>query len=345
MPAAATAHDPALVDSGTSTPVPQTDNSTPSADNDDGDDPIVASYDVLIKPQWSDGRQLYVLQFPNRDADDDYTSAKQSLPMELRIKPSTGLLELDVPVNVFSNYDRAKGAHWGEVLRKSTLMKSNTGTGGTGGSHGLAGGFGIGGVAPGPGRGRAKDEDLVAAQMEILEDFNDGITKGRVLNKQTLGGQTLPKDETSPNYYLGAFKGDQLHLSPVNEIVQMRPQFHHIDADTEMQRLAKPRAEQAPRAATGVHMTVKTLGEGAEVETMAERIRKAQEEKWRKMKYNDDESGVAWETFEELFVQDTDAVPMLASGITDEVYLDKISAPRDEARLSRTKQVIGEGEV
>lgn len=333
-----------LDDSSTPILTPPSD-STPNTNaqtEDEDDDPIVASYDVYIKPQWADGRQLYVLQFPNRPASDDYSSANGSLPMELRVKPATGLLELDVPLNAFHNYDRSKGALWGEMLRKSTLSKSNTGTGGTGGSHGLAGGFGIGGVAPGPGRGRSKDEDPVAIQQEILEDFHDGITKGRVLTKQTLGGQTLPKDNTSPNYYLGAFKNNQLHLSPVNEMVQMRPQFHHIDATAEIERLAK-RGETAtaPRAATGVHMTVKQLGEGVEVETMGERIRKAQEEKWRKMKYIDDESAAAWDTFNELFVEDPESKPMLVSGITDEEYLDKISAPRDAARLSKAKEVTG----
>lgn len=312
-------------------------------DNDE-DDLVVASYDIYIRPQWTDGRQLYVMQFPNRSEKKDYCAAQGTQPMELRIKPSSGLVEMDVPLDPFNNYDRAKGALWGENLRKSTMLKSNTGTGGSGGSHGLAGGFGIGGVAPGPGRSRQKDEDPVAAQQEILADFNDGITKGRVLTKQTLGGQVLPKNETTPNYYVGAFKGNQLHLSPVSEIVQMRPQFHHIDATSEMERLAKPRAEGAPRAATGVHMTVKALGEGVEVETMAERIRNTQEEKWRKMKFVDDESASAWETYNELFVENPEAVPRLKTGISEADYLDRISAPRDAARLSRTKHAVAEGE-
>ena len=88
-------------------------------------------------------------------------------------------------------------------------------------------------------------------------------------------------------------------------------------------------------------MTVKQLGEGVEVETMGERIRKAQEEKWRKMKYIDDESAAAWDTFNELFVEEPESKPTLVSGITDEEYLDKISAPRDAARLSKAKEVTG----
>lgn len=315
-------------------------------ENDTDDDPIISSYDVYIKPQWDDNRQLYILQFPNRSSTEDYSSTNASLPLELRIKPRSGLVELDVPLDAWTNYDRSKGALWGESLRKSTALKSNTGTGGLGGSHGLAGGFGIGGVAPAPGRGRQAQEDPVAAQQEILDDFEQGISQGRVMTRQTLGGQTVPKESASPKYYIGAFRQGQLHLSPVDEMVQMRPQFHHIDATAELERLARPRAEvAATQGARAVHMTVKAVGEEGEArESMAERIRAAQEEKWRKMRYIDDNSDAAWETFEELFVRDTETLPRLESGIEDKVYLDEISAPRDAARLSRTKEDISEGE-
>ncbi|KFX97156.1 hypothetical protein V495_05552 [Pseudogymnoascus sp. VKM F-4514 (FW-929)] len=315
--------------------------------DDNEDDPIQASYDVYIKPQWEDGRQLYILQFPNRPSKEDYSSTNASLPIELRLKPKAGLVELDVPLDPWTNYDRTKGVQWGEAMRKSNASKSNTGTaGGQGGSHGLAGGFGIGGVAPGPGRGRQVQEDTLAIQQEILDDFAAGITRQRVLTKQTLGGQVVPKESASPNYFIGAFRKGQLHLSPVNEIVQMRPQFHHIDATAELERLARPRAEAGPAGAgaRAIHMTVKTTGEGEEdgQDSMAERIKNAQEEKWQKMRYIDDNSDAAWETFEELFAQDTENLPKLESGIDDATYLDTISAPRDEARLSRAKLVENE---
>src|SRR5690349_13839935 len=67
--------------------------------DDNEDDPIEASYDVYIKPQWQDGRKLYVLQFPNRPSREDYSSTNASLPIELRLKPKAGLVELDVPLD------------------------------------------------------------------------------------------------------------------------------------------------------------------------------------------------------------------------------------------------------
>lgn len=137
---------------------------------------------------------------------------------------------------------------------------------------------------------------------------------------------------------------DQLHLTPVDQIVQMRPQFHHIDASAEVDRASKPR--EAPAARTNepraIHMTVKATVDGEEetTDTMAERIRSAQEEPWRRLKYVDDDSERAWETYhKDLFVEDTDTAPKLVSSLGNAEFLDAISAPRDAARLSRAKKV------
>lgn len=123
----------------------------------------------------------------------------------------------------------------------------------------------------------------------------------------------------------------------------MRPQFHHIDAASEVERLGRPREPAAPRTAEprAIHMTIKTPGDEEETtDTMAERIRAAQEEPWRKHQYIDEDSGEAWEAFNEhLFMEETDSAPKLVSALANPQYLDAISAPRDAARLSRSKNV------
>jgi DNA-directed RNA polymerase-3 subunit RPC5 len=89
-------------------------------------------------------------------------------------------------------------------------------------------------------------------------------------------------------------------------------------------------------------MSVKPVGElgGEPVEkTLAERIRDTQEEPWKRLDYVDDNSNEAWDTFEELFVE-TEGLPVLQAKIDNEGYLDAISAPRDEARLSRAKREV-----
>lgn len=149
-------------------------------------------------------------------------------------------------------------------------------------------------------------------------------------------------------------KPGSLHLTPVDQIVQLRPQFHHIDAASELEKAGRARdaapggmRSGEPRA---IHMTVKAVGDEEETtDTMAERIRAAQDEKWRKLHYVDENSDEAWQTFEEhLFVPGVPGseneedvhkdVPKLVSYLQDAEYLDAISAPRDAAKLSRSRK-------
>ena len=99
-------------------------------------------------------------------------------------------------------------------------------------------------------------------------------------------------------------------------------------------------------------MTVKSSVDGEEdsTDTMAERISAAQQEPWKSHRYVDEDTSEAWDSFHDnLFVSAADMpekneelqakVPKLVSGLDDGVYLDTISAPRDAARLSRSKKV------
>jgi DNA-directed RNA polymerase-3 subunit RPC5 len=150
-----------------------------------------------------DGRQFYVLQYPTRDKNKPYDAAHGSTPLELRVKPKAGMVEVDVPTDVHQNYDRAKGIKWGEALKKSEMAKG-------GGSHGLPGGFGIGGSAPAArGRGRGEAEEA-EHQDRLLKNYDQAVEDGHVLRKQTLGGQFLPKTANSPVYMVGTFVAGML---------------------------------------------------------------------------------------------------------------------------------------
>ena len=182
-------------------------------DVDVEEDEIVASYNVYIKPHLKDGKKVYILQFPNRDAEQGYSAANSSMPLEIRMKEKSGLLEVDVPIDVFRNYDPEKGIRWGEAVRKSDYNK-----GSDGGSHGLAGGFGIGGGQSARPRGRGiahDDREEMITQDELLQDFESIVSDGRVLKKQTLGGQAIPKDSTTPQYMIGAFRNRKLLSVPL----------------------------------------------------------------------------------------------------------------------------------
>jgi DNA-directed RNA polymerase-3 subunit RPC5 len=180
-------------------------DSDDSDDSDDPDDPVVAEYDVYVNNQVKG--HLHLLQYVNRDSSQPYSEAGDASPLEVRFKPKAGLVEADIPLNVHSNFDREKGIHWGEAMRKSRLEKG-------GDSYGLAGGFGIGSTSGGRSSGvstAAKaagrsngGEDI--SQEALLANFDDAINKGRVLDKQTLGGITNSKVSIQPSYYIGVFR-------------------------------------------------------------------------------------------------------------------------------------------
>lgn len=180
---------------------PTTDNNNDrgpaaGADADDADDPIVASINILIKPTLPAHRRVLVLEHPTRSDG----SRPARAPLELRTKPATGMVELDFPVDFGAGYDRDKGKAWGAHLARSTEAKK-------GGSHGLAGGFGVGAPPPraargGAGAGAAADMNVDPSMM----DWNEALRRDLVLRTQTLGGQ-MPDAGAESKYMVGVFAG------------------------------------------------------------------------------------------------------------------------------------------
>lgn len=99
-------------------------------------------------------------------------------------------------------------------------------------------------------------------------------------------------------------------------------------------------------------MTVKSNIDGEEEssDTMAQRITAAQSEQWKSHRFIDEDDHQAWLAYHKnLFVgaqseaEDRSEVlaklPKLLSALDDDEYLDFISAPRDAAKLSRSKKI------
>lgn len=163
---------------------------------------IVRQYQMYInKPT----KKIMVLQYPNRDPSQPYSDKTGQKPLELRIKPGCGLVEVDIPMDVHQNFDKEKGILYGEAMRKSRVLQE-------GGSYGLAGGFGSG-PKPRPAAGgnpAASSEEPI--HEILLENFEDANNKGHVMNKITLGGQIIPYKDTDPTYMIGAFRGSEWAL-------------------------------------------------------------------------------------------------------------------------------------
>ncbi|CAJ2512394.1 Uu.00g054090.m01.CDS01 [Anthostomella pinea] len=258
-------------------------------------DPIVASYNVYTNPTLPTNRKLLILQHPNK-ANGGTNSYAQL--REVRIKPRSGMLEVDVPIShAHADYDRDKGQRWGGALAKSAAAKS-------GGTQGLAGGFGVG-VPASRGGSRRRGGDDYERQIDML-DWAEAVRQDTVLRTQTLGGQLPRETGVDCRWMVGVFKGDQLHLTPATALIQLRPQLHHLDALAEQDRRAASNATgkdapaAPPAAARAIHMSIKSAGSGSGemvTETMADRLRGVQMESWSKLKYDDEESDKAWDLF------------------------------------------------
>lgn len=184
---------------------PTTVRSTPKveADHDEGDsedDPVIKTYSVFINPALPSGRRLLVLQQPNRTG-----PHSRPTPTELRIKSRTGMVELDVPIDATTAYDKEKGMRWGRSLKASMQAKG-------GGSHGVAGGFASGAAQQRGGAGRGRREAAQAEEDDLMMDWNEAARQGKVLTTQTLGGQYPDVDNVQ--YMVGVFQGSKCRTTP-----------------------------------------------------------------------------------------------------------------------------------
>lgn len=176
-------------------------------------DPTVREWNMYMNV--SPDSHVILLRYPEKSGEKnggkfvDCTPYKQqSKPLEFRIKPIFGLIEVDVPLMPHADvFDKLKGTMYGEAMRKSKIMKER------GGSYGIAGGFGLGGsfAKAHAGSGRDLENNEVDPSVgELLDDYDRAIENGHVLNRITLGGHINIRNETSPNLYVGHFQDGTL---------------------------------------------------------------------------------------------------------------------------------------
>ncbi|KAK4188145.1 DNA-directed RNA polymerase [Podospora australis] len=267
----------------------------------DDDDPVVATYRVFIKPQLKDNRELVIFKFPTKTAMDPSTITPPKI-QEVRMKPQSGIIEVDEPVNTQNSYDRKKGIAWGVALAKSMEDKK-------GGSLGLAGGFGIGAPPPSQAaRGRGRN----AGEEEEPLTWAEASRQNKVLRTQTYSG-SRSRDEWTQNM-VAVFKGKNIHFTPISSMVMLRPVAHHIDAAAEQERLSRPnpavtsgpgQAGDKGAAGRAIQMTIKSAQDGVATETFADRLRKVRAEPWQHMDWVHDEAEGAWDVYNECLLMRT----------------------------------------
>ncbi|KAJ5098225.1 hypothetical protein N7532_005226, partial [Penicillium argentinense] len=295
------------------------------------DDPVVASYDVFLTD--SDVSR-YVFQYIDRPGKHPYNERMGQKPTAMRMKPDSGLVEVEVPIFTRTTYDVNKGLKYGEAIKKSRAARD-------GGAFGMAGGFSAGSMAT-SGGGRVKSE--ATGDIEMLENKKT-TDQASLVRTQALGGRIKPQEEGDPVHMLATFKGKNLHLSPVSAVVQLHPQLHHLDAMDEMPKgrgaKGKKEEEERPAESEARAIDVKIKGaeeRGAMLVGNLDLLKKMQEEKWKKYDWVDAETEESWYTYENYMMhQKPDELPQLEASINSEDYLDGMSAPRiDPARPEMT---------
>jgi DNA-directed RNA polymerase-3 subunit RPC5 len=340
-----------------------TDYASAARTKDADDDPVTAEYDVYLTPALE--QQLLLLQYPNRAPDRPYNDPS---PDTVRIKPKSGHVEMDITLMTDGNFNKYQALKWGDSLRSQGNGESN-------GTYGIAGGlsshFMVNGAANGRRRGSTSDEaDRDLRLTNDLTAFSDAEQEGKAMRTQTLGGQIIRHDGTGdeagkPLYFVGAFKGSELHLSQIAGTVQMRPVFHHLDAEDQRDRIAS--REQAASGTVGegaaegsrrpeprpriVHQSYKSGAPGGsgnpkgELEeqsanlTMA--LRTAAEERWVPLRYVDEYDDRAFEVYNKrLFNEDvgTERCKILKAGMDADAWLDAMSAPGRGAAVRRRRR-------
>ncbi|KAJ5159800.1 uncharacterized protein N7482_006804 [Penicillium canariense] len=295
----------------------------------DQDDPVISSYDVFLTDSEI---SRYVFQYLDRPQSKPYNERRGQKPTVMRMKPDTGLVELEVPIFTRCTYDVSKGLRYGEAMKKGRITRD-------GGAYGMAGGFSSGNMPGGNGRVKAEGN----GDVEVL-DNKKVVDPSALVRTQPLGGRIKPAEEGDPVYMLATFKGKNLHLSPVTAVVQLHPQLHHLDALDEMPKgraKGKKDDEERPAEIEARAIDVKIKGAedgGAVLHGNLDLLKRMQEEKWKTFDWVDAETEESWYTYENYMMnQKPEELPQLESTINSEDYLDGMSAPRiDPARPEMT---------
>ena len=87
---------------------------------------------------------------------------------------------------------------------------------------------------------------------------------------------------------------DQLHLTRLNGLVQLRTQFHHIDASAQLEAVSRRREKESQEGAKPAEPkaflpTVKKSGGDTAAELTQAFMKSANQEQWNKLNYSDED--------------------------------------------------------
>ena len=150
---------------------------------------------LMINPQPQ--KLILLLKYPTRQPEELYCDAFGNKPLELRIKPKCGLIEVDVPIDVYHHYDRQKGLEYGAALQRKAF------SGDANSFYGVSSGLNTASTR----RDDAESSVLEGPPLEkMLKAFDEANANGLVMNKITLGGRIEPFKDGDPVYMFATFE-------------------------------------------------------------------------------------------------------------------------------------------
>lgn len=155
----------------------------------DENDPVVKEIDVYLAKSLSNN--IYLLQYPIRPQERSY---ENTIYLGAKIKPKQSKLEIELELDTANeNYSKAKGEQF--ALNVDGKLTGN-----------------------------------VSLGAKLKQDLpQQRYYKSNVMDKQVLTSTNGCLGQMNRLYHLGVLNNNQLHLTPVQSILQMKPSFDYFD--------------------------------------------------------------------------------------------------------------------
>ncbi|CEP08103.1 hypothetical protein [Parasitella parasitica] len=261
------------------------------------EDEVLAEYPIYLTTELS--KYLYMFQYPMRSI----PFTVKTGPSAARLKPKAKMVELDLPLDTRStNYSTERGEDFAMGLNDKTIKT-------------------------------AYDRRMEEHEEELMgHNYKAPRKEEELLDKMTLTSINVP---SQTKYVVGVIRDEELHLTPVNTTIQLRPGFKYIDKIDEKWKAANKRIQDVEKqeekkretdanTAQTVQVSVKnTEREGnlrRNLYSMA--VRNAEEEDWQPIVYYDEHSLQAEKVSEKLYSTTKET---LTCKTTNADYLDQLS--------------------
>ena len=155
---------------------------------------------------------------------------------------------------------------------------------------------------------------------KYVNNFDDANNKGHVLNKITWSGRIIGREPWKPNYFIGSFRDNELHLTRVAGIVQLYPEVQHFDAIDHLEAVSKHRAAKTAKDVVAGPSKKSITGEP----TVEELLNRGAQEPWVKMRWNHSEANESWDAYNKrFFLEDTVNAPLVTYESSAE-YVERV---------------------